>query len=211
MAGRSTHERFESAELLVRLHDTTTGLAIGVGLLKEAGAGSEIPRIRTALEDSLANLRRLTASLDVGCATVARRTDLRDSLTQEARRLGLNLDLKLTGDDAWLPPHQAALLELGGREALRNVRRHAGTQACRVSLELANCPFEMRVRDWGSGLDSGSKAGHGLALLRELAAESGCTLSISSQPGLGTELVLTGPACPRNSERARRPPTRAWV
>jgi anti-sigma regulatory factor (Ser/Thr protein kinase) len=209
MAGRTRGEPAgASAEVLVRLHDTTTGLAIAVGLLKGSGAsaaaGSEIAPIRAVLDDSIAKLRDLSASVSGRGRPRLPRASLKDLLAAEALRLSLNLDLKLTGDERWLSPQQMALLELVGREALRNVRRHAGTKGCRINLNVASCPFEMRVRDWGSGLESGSQPGHGLSLLNQLAEESGCRLSISSQPGLGAELVVIGPACPHNSPIGRR-------
>src|SRR6266540_2564170 len=101
-----------SAEVLVRLHDMTTGLAIGVGLLKGSGAsaaaGSEIARIRAVLEDSLAKLRGLTASLSGRAGPRLPQASLKDLLSREALRLSLSLDLKLTGDERWLSPQQMA-------------------------------------------------------------------------------------------------------
>jgi two-component system NarL family sensor kinase len=198
--GRQARGLNPGASLAARLHDTSTGLAISIGLLQGALDDDALVRVRAMLEDSLANLRGLTASLSrshIGRSRVG----LRDSLGREAARFRLDLKFVMTGDDSWLTPQHLALLNLAGREALRNVRRHAGTDTCRLALYLAGCPFEMRVRDWGSGCRPDSLPRRGLGLLSDLAAESGCTLTITSQPGLGTELVLTGPACPVNSAR----------
>ena len=187
--------------MLARLHDTSTGLAIGIGLLKGAAdpvdAKFDLARTRQVLEDSLAQLRRLTASLAVGPRVAARAPAVADSLATEASRLGISLQLEVRGSDAWLAPRQVELLELAGREALRNASRHSGARHCRIDLDLEGCPFSMRIRDWGSGLERGSDGHHGLGFIRQLAIEAGCTFSIASQPELGTEFVVTGPACPR--------------
>jgi signal transduction histidine kinase len=72
------------------------------------------------------------------------------------------------------------------------VRRHSGTRACRIELDLSSCPFTFRARDWGAGLAAGGQSGHGLELLSELADWLGCQLVVASQPGLGTDLVVYG-------------------
>jgi len=64
-------------------------------------------------------------------------------------------------------------------------------------VDLSACPFVLWARDWGAGIRPGSQVGKGIVTLRALAASMGCELVIGSQPGLGTELVLTGPRCPR--------------
>lgn len=188
------------SELSVQLHDAATGFAIGLALLKgamestsEAGAGHTNKGLEI-LDDSLARLRGL--SLGAGQAKrSSARSPLELELRQEAARLGLDLEFELMGDQAWLAPSQEELLRLVVREALRNVRRHSGAKRCRANLDLSTCPFVLRVRDWGSGLRSGAKADSGIARLQRLAAEMGCRLTIGSQPGLGTELVLAGPPC----------------
>ena len=192
------------SELPVRVHDVTTGLAIGIALLKripresQRGDSTDVTRALDVLEDSLVHLRKLTTTLAGSTRPLDRRRDLAKSLTDEALRLRISLDLELTGAETWLPPNHLQLVQLVGREALRNVRRHSGGSACRVTVDLGACPFVFRVRDWGGGLQAGASAGSGIALLQEMAADMGCDLAVGSQPGLGTELVLVGPPCARH-------------
>lgn len=187
-------------QLLARIHDIGTGLAIGIGFLKaitpSAGDQPSVLKAQSMLEESLGQLRRLTRSLSEVGQPTERPSGLEESLVAEAARLGLILQLEVAGDDRWVAPNQARLMLLVGREALRNVRRHSGSSTCHVALELSTCPFVLRVRDWGAGLQSGSGPSNGLTLLRRLAAEQGCTISVSSSPGLGTEVELSGPPCP---------------
>jgi len=120
---------------------------------------------------------------------------LRESFELEAKANGIDLELTLAGKESWLSRAQAELIRLTGREAIRNVKRHAGSKQCRLAIDLTTCPFVMTARDWGAGIQPDSQFGGGIALLEALADECGAALRISSQPGLGVELTLTGPRC----------------
>jgi signal transduction histidine kinase len=93
------------------------------------------------------------------------------------------------------------LLRLAAREAVRNVKRHAGTAKCQLRIDLSECPYVLRARDWGAGIDPASQAGNGIERLRNLAASLGGELAIGSQPGMGTVLVLVGRRCPNTRVR----------
>ena len=191
------------AELAVQIHDASTGLALGIGRFKgltessRADHSPDVDRVLAVLQDSLARLRQLSGGLTGTEKPPARRRDLKDSLTQEAKRLGVRLELDLVGDPGWLPPNQSELVELMSREALRNVRRHSGSDTCRMAIDLSTCPFTALVRDWGAGLAARPRANSGIALLWRLAVQAGCELSVGSRPGLGTDLLLVGPMCVR--------------
>ena len=194
--------------LSVRLHDTTSGLAVGIGLFKglfEPGGPDrtqDAERVLAILKDVLIRLRQLSGAVANPDSHSVRRLDLRASVIREAKHLSVSLEFEVTGDAGRLPPNQAELIDLVSREALRNVRRHSGASACRINLDVSRCPFVWRARDWGAGLQAASRASNGLALIQRLAAEMGCELSISSQPGLGTELVLAGPKCANQLARS---------
>lgn len=91
------------------------------------------------------------------------------------------------------------------KEALHNIRRHAG--ASRVSLSVspvAGGGFTLEIADDGGGFDSAAPAaGHGLGNLRERAAVLKACFDIDSAPGRGTRLCLHVPPSPR--WRPRRP------
>ena len=191
----------------VRLHDVGTGLAIAISSMKAAESSAQAPRQMDGMgalalvEDSLAELRKLIA--DLARVSNARRhsSGLVASLAHEAERLKLRLELNLEGDESWLPPNQAELILLVAREGLRNVSRHAGTAVCRISIDFASCPFELQMRDWGSGMSAAPRTGSGIALLKQMASGMGCRLDLTSQPGPGTTLFLTGPPCAKDRKR----------
>lgn len=186
--------RKSDPELSVRLHDAVTGFSVGLALLRGAVDGNASQAVQI-LDESLARLKGLSQGLAGASNPSSPPAHLESALLREAELLGLHLDLELIGRTAWLPPNQSELLHLVIREALRNTRRHSGTRRCRVKLDLSTCPFVVQVRDWGSGLLFGARPASGIALLQSLAAEMGCRLTMGSQPGLGTDLFLVGPAC----------------
>ena len=203
MSARRPEQAIRPEELPARLHDVATGMAIASGLLKGA-VSTASPEIETTmrralelLEDSLRQLRTLTATTAGGRDWQRNRPALVDSIQREAGRLKIRVDLELEGKEDWLPSTEADLVLLVCREALRNVRRHAGASVCGISIDLASCPFSVRIKDWGAGIPDGADGG-GLRLLSRMAADMGCQLGVSSQPGFGTEVVLVGPVCARD-------------
>ena len=202
-------DRVRADEIPVRLHDVATSLAIGISLLKSGPAPLGMDTARgtlqalALLEDSLAQLRLLTAATAGGSSWQKARPHLAESIRREASRLTIRLELELSGKEDRLAPNLADMIVLVSREGLRNVRRHAGASACKITIDLESCPFSVRIRDWGAGLGEGARAGGGIQLLQRMAADIGCELGVASQPALGTELVLVGPLCTR--DRATTP------
>jgi len=184
--------------LAAQLHDISAGLAVGIGLLKsvDSAALSDSSPAIGILEAVLGDLKEI--------APFTRRVrrghghlELASGLRKEAARLGVELELDLVGDSAWLAVDQIELLRLAGREAIRNVARHSGAAKCRMTIDVSDCPFVLRARDWGAGINPEAKVGNGIRGLRDLATSIGCELAVGSQPGLGTVLVLAGQRCPR--------------
>jgi signal transduction histidine kinase len=201
--GKPANDR---TRLAVRIHDVSAGLAVGIGLLKglkhsaSSGGGPSCDGPIEVFEAVLADLRQLAP--EPSRTTVLRtRMELAELLTEEARRIGVEVELEVRGHD-WLDTDQAELLRLASREAMRNVKRHSGTSKCRMTIDLSDCPFVLQVRDWGAGISREARAGEGIDGLRKLASTMGCELTIRSHPGLGTELVLRGHLCPRNAKSA---------
>lgn len=190
-----------AVQMAVRLHDASAGLAIGIGLLKgwtEAGWTEPKPDSRFVIEvfeEVLIELRQLSRTISSGSAGSRRRRNLQEAFQLDAKAAGVELALKIVGREDLLSKAELEVLHLVGRESIRNVKRHSGGSRCRITLDLSTCPYVLSVRDWGAGLQPGTKPGDGITLLEELAREMGGVLKISSQPGLGMELTLTGPHC----------------
>jgi signal transduction histidine kinase len=186
------------ALLPARLHDISAGLAVGLGLLKSMdgdGAGSTVTVAVKILDSVLHDLKSITrmGGYEGGAHP---EIDLAGELREEARRVGIELELEVAGGEKWLTAEELELIRLAGREAIRNVRRHSGTFRCRITVDLSDCPFVLRARDWGAGINSAAQHGEGIQTLRELASRLGGEVAVGSQPGQGTVFVLAGRRCP---------------
>ena len=81
-----------------------------------------------------------------------------------------------------------------GQEALTNAIRHANADEIRVKLVYDHAQFCLRVKDNGQGFGVGSipsSEGFGLLGMSERAERIGAQLAIRSQPGQGTEMIVT--------------------
>ncbi|NJL40732.1 MAG: PAS domain S-box protein, partial [Leptolyngbyaceae cyanobacterium SM1_4_3] len=81
-----------------------------------------------------------------------------------------------------------------GQEALTNAIKHANADEIRVELVYDRDRFCLRVRDNGQGFGVGCipcAEGFGLLGMSERAERIGAQLTIKSQPGQGTEIIVT--------------------
>jgi signal transduction histidine kinase len=108
--------------------------------------------------------------------------------------LDLNVSQPIVEPPAEVTGHLLAIVS----ESLSNVARHS--RASRATLELENLAdesgLELTIEDNGVGFDPAGvvKLGHqGLANTRERAAGIGGTVTIHSQPGAGSRIVVRFP------------------
>lgn len=199
-SGERTSSAAGTTWLAVRLHDASAGLAIGIGLVKgwQESRPDTVPQAPNealdVLEQVLTELRQLSRTVSSGAPPSRRSATLRECLQREAESIDVELDLKVAGQESSLSVDEAELVRAAGREAIRNVKRHSGTSRCRIRIDLSARPFVLTARDWGAGIRAREHIGAGITLLETLAGEMGAELKVSSQPGLGVELMLTGPA-----------------
>lgn len=109
----------------------------------------------------------------------------------------IDLELRLPDDIAEPPAEMTGnLLAIVG-EALSNVSRHS--RASRAAVGLASrhgSSWELSIEDNGHGFDATNvtKIGHqGMTNIRERVARMGGTLTIDSQPGGGTRVLVRVP------------------
>jgi len=78
------------------------------------------------------------------------------------------------------------------QEALNNIAKHARASRVDIQLKQEGAVIELRIRDDGKGFDiEQSFSGHyGLGMMRERAEAAGALLTVTSQPGHGTELTV---------------------
>jgi signal transduction histidine kinase len=85
------------------------------------------------------------------------------------------------------------------QEGLNNIVRHARASRVEIQLQLAPGTVELRLCDDGSGFDPGHvPVGHyGLGMMRERAEAVGADLSVTSQPGHGTDIAIHWTEAPK--------------
>ena len=111
---------------------------------------------------------------------------------------GAATDLHIS-PDLTLSVDQESLVFRTAQEAVRNVATHASASHVAVNLAGENGSYELRVTDDGIGFEprarlSARAHGHlGLNLLADRARDLGATLTIDSEPGRGTTILLRGP------------------
>ena len=128
------------------------------------------------------------------------RTALRQYLAHYRAQYGVDVRLEVDENErATLDGEAKAQALRILQEALSNVRRHARTDKATLRIERHGDAVRISVVDEGQGFDPGLFDGlddgrHlGLRTMRERAESVGGTLTVESQPGQGTRVVLELP------------------
>ncbi len=151
---------------------------------------SSLQATRTGLEETRRALRALRSSdlEDLGL-----RLALQKLAQSAAARAALDLELALQDPLPSLSPDVEQAIYRVAQEAIENAARHA--RAKTLSIQLShNEQTTLIVADDGIGFDvkvSASSSHFGLMGMRERATLAGGRLSVESQPGKGTRVVLT--------------------
>lgn len=189
----------ERERLATEIHDTLAQGFTSIVLLAQAARADDARRddhlsaIEATARENLAEARSLVADLGPTAlhgATLA--AAIERVAASFAAQTGVELDVRVTGEQRALPPaHEVALLR-ATQEALANVRKHAA--ASRVWVELGYGPeVRLRVRDDGRGFDPAAAHGFGLAGLRRRIAQEGGGVRVCSAAGAGTTIEVELP------------------
>ncbi|MFZ5863110.1 MAG: sensor histidine kinase [Nitrospirota bacterium] len=174
-----------------------------------AGARRELAAMREVIADADHDVRRMLAelrtvpaayhgsfagALDEQIAAFGRRTGLRVELTGKARLAALSAG------------QQAEVFRII-REALANVRKHAGARRVRIACERDNGRCVVRITDDGVGFDPAAMSESdgrsvGTSMLRERAAKARGRLTIESRPGRGTTVSVSVPVAAADERSA---------
>jgi signal transduction histidine kinase len=191
------------------LHDSLAqglaGIALHAGALRQAEpaltepAGRHLDTIGRLVQSSLAEARASVWDLQ---PELLRDGDLAAALASMARELTGDTPvrpvLEVRGTPRRLGRQTERTVFRVGQEALTNVLKHAGSGPVEMLLSFQPDRVELRVRDHGRGFDPDAPpgrdhAGYGLTSMRERAEQIGGRVTITSQPGGGTEVVLEAP------------------
>jgi two-component system, chemotaxis family, CheB/CheR fusion protein len=160
---------------------------------------SGLAMIQTSLQESINMTRNL--SIDLSPA-VLQGESLSDALVWLARQMqelyGLDVNIQTNGVSTRFEDTLRVLCFQALRESLFNVVKHAQTLHATVNMNKVEDFIEITVSDDGIGFDSRTfdmKNGMGgLSHLQQRLQLMGCNLSVRSQPGNGTRMILQIPA-----------------
>jgi PAS domain S-box-containing protein len=192
----------ERQRLARNLHDAVNQSLFSAGLIAEV-----LPRLwdrdpQEAL-NSLEDLRRLTRGAMAEMRTLLaelRPSTLTDSSLSDLLRLlgnafsgrtNIPVAVDITGE-FFLPAEAQIAFYRICQEALNNIAKHAKASQVDINLTQEEAVIEMLIRDNGKGFDTKKTfSGHyGLGMMQERAEAAGALLTITSQPGQGTELTI---------------------
>ena len=191
---RIAHELHDT--LLQGLLSASLQLAVADEKLEEtAPAKGRVHRVSEMLRLMIAESRNTVQGL-----RVSRAEDLEDAIAGVPRDLGdsgkLSVSVVAEGQPRALQAGVRDEVYWIARESITNALRHSKGSAVRITLHYLKDAFLLSVRDDGCGIDSqtlktGRENHFGLVGMTERARGIRGTLSVSSAPGAGTEVLLT--------------------
>jgi signal transduction histidine kinase len=205
----------ERTKIAGDLHDGVVQNLAGMALMLSAeasqlkahenGAANGTDALIELLDQSASDAREAmkdlrTLIIDLAPPTL-RREGLQAALLEvlaEIKRKGTNTQLDLP-PNLRLRKDRAALIFRVAQEVLRNVAAHAQAKNVTVELSTEDGAAVLSIQDDGKGFSEADVArrraeGHlGTSAIVDRAEEAGGTLTIDSEPGRGTLVVLTLP------------------
>jgi two-component system nitrate/nitrite sensor histidine kinase NarX len=192
----------ERQRLARNLHDAVNQSLFSAGLIAEV-----LPRLwdqdqelaRKSLEDlrrltrgAMAEMRALLAELRPSTLIDADLSDLLNLLGNAfTGRTNVPVQIKVIGEGQLPAEVQVAVYRVC-QEALNNIVKHAEASKVELSFTYRDDGIELNLRDDGKGFDlQRTVSGHyGLGMMQERVDAIHANLSITSQPGRGTNLRL---------------------
>lgn len=161
--------------------------------------GGELAKLRSALQESLKDVRRFIFNLrpaslsDAGLVAT-----LKYYTSDYSEQTGIPVELNVT-ENLTLSSNQELVVFRVIQEALQNIHKHAEANAVTIDVQQRpGGPMSVTITDDGKGFDTkrvrqGRTGSAGLVSMRERAATVGGTLKLESRPGNGTIVTLVLP------------------
>ena len=205
----------ERQRLAHNLHDAINQSLFSAGLIAEvlprlwerdqAEARRSLEDLRKLTRGAMAEMRALLAELRPSTLIDAELGDLLVLLGNAfTGRTNVPAKVTMVGQGILPADVQVAVYRIC-QEALNNIAKHAAAGTVEIDLEHRETALEVIIRDDGQGFDPEQTAsGHyGLSMMRERAEGVGAQLSIMSQPGHGTELMIRWSQPPLKGEQRK--------
>ncbi len=188
------------------IHDTLaqafTGILAQVGAAKQVltddleATQAHLDLIKELARTGLTEARRSVVALRPQLLEEGSLQSALHRLVAQIRTAAMDTTLydEIEGAVYALPAEVESNLLRMGQEALTNAIRHANADEIRVKLVYDRDRVCLRVKDNGQGFGVGSipsSEGFGLLGMSERAERIGAQLTIRSQPGQGTEIIVT--------------------
>jgi two-component system sensor histidine kinase DegS len=205
----------ERLRIARELHDDTaqalTGLSRRLDMLVDtlASSGDQVPR---EISERLEELRDQSDTILEGVRRFSR--DLRPPVLDDLGLLpalkwlvtgleeehGIAADVRVVGEQRRLPTETELAVFRIAQEALNNVWKHSGASAVELSLDFRGHALTLAVADNGKGFDVPRSVSDlaangklGVIGMEERVRILGGTLSLRSEPGAGTCVIVTVP------------------
>ena len=180
------------------LHDGAQQRLVSLGLelrTVEAGVPSDLLPLRARISDLVTTVTGISEDLQELSRgihpAILSKGGLGPAIKVLARRSALPVEL-LLGAERRLPDPVEVAAYYVVAEAVTNAAKHAQASMVEVCVDTKAQDLHLSIRDDGIGGADAAK-GSGITGLRDRVEALGGTLSISSQPGIGTELRATIP------------------
>lgn len=157
-----------------------------------------LDRARETARTSLEQARRVVHALRPHSLD---QRSLPDAIERTAVRwqeeTGIPLTTTITGAPVPLHPDIEVTLLRAAQETLANVRKHAQATAVQLTLSYMDDVVVLDVQDDGVSFDGAApsplSSGYGLQAMRERAEQCGGSVTLESEPGEGTTVVVSIP------------------
>lgn len=153
---------------------------------------AEVEELRRTGQEGMEELRRAVSMMRDDFDLVV---TLQEQCASRVARTGADIELVVQGREIPLVPDQQLACFRVLQESLSNAIRHAQPSSIAVTLDYEPDAAILTVTDDGQGFDPATrKSGHyGLSTMRERAQSTRGDLTVTSEPGQGTQVTLTLP------------------
>lgn len=189
------------------LSSTLFHLQIIHNTFPEAALQKELQRVGMDIQSTISELREVLVDLRPPALITFGFSKVLQSYIKDLRKQFSNLEIKLDAvkDDTLLSDQTHLTLFRIFQAGINNIIRHSNASKIWIVYRLEADHFYLELRDDGAGfvlkkdLSHLARSGHfGLIGMRERAEAIGAELSVSTQPGGGTTILVKGPLNAKN-------------